>query len=122
MVSSIRCILRDHGGKDMTREESSLSAHLLDREGRVKRWPKKTVEKTLVLQYLRGKLERGRRYTEKEINGILTAWHTFGDHALLRREMFDRHLVNRAPDGSQYWAEENCGYPGPTAGGAGMLL
>lgn len=87
------------------RERSSPFAHLLDREGRVKRWPKKSAEKTYVLQYLTGKLERGRRYREREINEILRTWHAFGDHALLRRELYDRHLVNRTPDGSQYWVE-----------------
>jgi len=30
-------------------------------------------------------------------------WHTFGDWALLRREMYDLDIFHREKDGSTYW-------------------
>lgn len=79
----------------------------LDAEGRVIRWPTRKgdrlVGQKLVVEYLITKFEFGRTYTEREVNDILKQWHTFMDWALLRREMFERKLLNRTLDGRQYW-------------------
>lgn len=77
----------------------------LDDAGKVMRWPKKKADQLDVLKYLRTKFESGRKYTEKEINVILDTWHCFGDRALLRRMMFDLYLLERTPDGREYWIE-----------------
>ena len=82
--------------------ESFLS-RILDENNRVKRWPKKRLEQAQVLAYLQGKLESERKYSEPEINAIINAWHTFNDCALLRREMFTKLLIDRTPDGREYW-------------------
>jgi hypothetical protein len=87
-------------------EEMSKYAPLLDQEGRIKRWPKKATEKQFVLEYLKSKFSSGRRYTEKEINSIIIEWHAFADYALLRRELYDRYLINRTNDGREYWVGE----------------
>lgn len=79
---------------------------LLNQGGQVTRWPTKPKEKTLVTEYLAGKFEVGQRYTEKEVNAILKAWHTFSDWALLRRELYERGFLERTPDGSHYWKKE----------------
>ena len=76
---------------------------LLDTRGRVTRWPKKAREKQFVLEYLLNKLAAGTTYTERQVNDTIDAWHLFGDHALLRREMFDKGLLYRTPDGGSYW-------------------
>lgn len=76
---------------------------LLDEEGRVTRWPKKRDQKQGVLEYLGGKFSVGVEYSEREVNAVIDAWHLFGDHALLRRELFDRGLIERTPDGRRYW-------------------
>ena len=55
-----------------------------------------------VLQYLAGKFAPGRVYTEREVNEVLLAWHTFRDPATLRRELYDFHFLNRTPDGRTY--------------------
>lgn len=36
---------------------------------------------------------------------VLNQHHTFADPALLRREMFERKLINRKRDGSAYWCK-----------------
>jgi hypothetical protein len=86
----------------MTGEGNAVCA-FLDKDGKVTRWPKKKSEKLEVLKYIQGKMERGRNYTEKEINGIIERWHSFHDYALLRRELYDNYLLERTPDGRAYW-------------------
>lgn len=82
-----------------------LLVKFLDKQGRVKDWPstKHMVSQAPVLAYLAEKFEANRQYTEKEINAILNKWATFGDWALLRRELYDAGYLNRKKDGSVYW-------------------
>ena len=80
----------------------------MDNAGRVTQWPSARRGKGLqeiVIEYMAQKFEIGRRYTEREVNDILNASHTFGDAALLRREMYERGYIQRLKDGSAYWRE-----------------
>ena len=77
--------------------------NFLDEEGRLTSWPAKPKKQMLALQLLAGKLEWNRLYSEKEINELLTKFHTFEDAALLRRELYMKHFLHREPDGSAYW-------------------
>ena len=79
----------------------------LDEEGRLKSYPAKRKRQIYALYYLVGKFETGKRYTEKEINEILNKWHTFEDWAMLRRDLYDARFLNRKPDCSEYWLEDN---------------
>lgn len=69
--------------------------------------PAKNKKKLMALYYLASKVEKGRDYTEKEINALLNAWSTFDDLATLRREMYNKYLLDRTDDGHRYRAEEN---------------
>jgi hypothetical protein len=80
---------------------------LFDEKGRVNRWPKKKIEKMEILRYIQRKMEIGKKYSETEINNIIMEWHTFGDYALVRREMYDNYLINRTKDGREYWVENS---------------
>jgi DNA-binding transcriptional ArsR family regulator len=75
----------------------------LDSQARVTTWPAKRQSQELVLAYLVSKFERGREYNEREVNAILNQWHTYGDPATLRRDLYDAKLFDRAPDGTRYW-------------------
>lgn len=77
--------------------------HFLDEEGRLTSWPAKTKKQMSALQYLAKKLEWDRQYTEPEINELLTKFHTFEDPALLRRELYMKHFLDRKTDCSAYW-------------------
>jgi aminoglycoside phosphotransferase (APT) family kinase protein len=81
-------------------------ARFMDDKGRVKTWPGKKEMKLEVLKYISEKFEKGRFYTEKEVNAIIEDWHTFGDYFLLRRGMVDYDLLSRTNSGSRYWKEE----------------
>ncbi|MCA0458319.1 MAG: DUF2087 domain-containing protein [Chloroflexi bacterium] len=80
----------------------SLKNHL-DIDGKLKWWPSKRSKQLLALDYLTTKFEPGKVYSEQEVNDLLNQWHTFGDPALLRRELFDDALLNRQQDGTEYW-------------------
>ena len=85
----------------------------LDENGRLKQYPKKRGLKMLALAYIASKFELGKEYSEEEVNAVIKSWHTFGDWALLRRDLYNNHFFDRLEDGSMYWLE------GPRAGETG---
>jgi hypothetical protein len=87
---------------EQTDDWRELKNHL-DSEGRLILWPSKRTLQGVALDFLAAKLEAGRVYSEKEINALFNHFHTFNDAALLRRELHERGLLNRAKDGSEYW-------------------
>lgn len=74
-----------------------------DRDGRLLSLPARHKKKLLALWYLAGKLEAGRQYAEAELNGLLDVWTCFHDPATLRRELYNKRLLDRTADGSRYW-------------------
>lgn len=74
-----------------------------DQDGRLLSLPAKHRKKLLALWYLSGKLEGRRQYTEAELNELLDAWTRFHDPATLRRELYNKRLLDRTADGSRYW-------------------
>jgi len=89
------------------RDEQPLALRrFLDMRGRVTGRPAKRRDQELVLEYLGSKFERGREYTEREVNEIINSWHTYRDHATIRRELYNARLLDRTPDGARYWRPE----------------
>ena len=78
----------------------------LDTEGKLIRYPPRYKQKMLSLFYLASKFESGKKYTEQEVNELLKEWHTFGDWAMLRRDLFDTFFLGRETDCSLYWLED----------------
>lgn len=76
-----------------------------DEYGKFHSFPGKRQKKkqALILEYLAAKFEKGKKYTEKEVNTILNDHHSFNDPATLRRLMFGKQLINRTVDGRAYW-------------------
>lgn len=77
----------------------------LGQDGKFDRFPGKKQKKkqAAMLQFLAQKFELGKKYSEKEVNGILNQYHSFNDPASLRRLMFGSKLINRTLDGKSYW-------------------
>jgi hypothetical protein len=75
---------------------------LFDEWGRMSRWPHKYSVQRLAMWVLWMQFESRRVYTEREVNAVLKAWHTWGDHVTLRRELINDRLLTRKSDGSQY--------------------
>ncbi|HRX21682.1 MAG TPA: DUF2087 domain-containing protein [Syntrophomonadaceae bacterium] len=75
----------------------------LDESGKIKQMPAKHLVKLMVFEYLAGKFEYEKEYSEQEVNAIISTWHAFGDYFLLRRGLVDNGWLLRLPDGSKYW-------------------
>lgn len=71
-------------------------------EGRLSRWPARRDDQVLALWGLWARIPSRRDFTEQEISLVLRNLHDFGDHALLRRELFESRLVSRTPDCRAY--------------------
>jgi hypothetical protein len=74
-----------------------------DDAGRVVRWPVKFSVQRLILWPLWAQFAARRKYTEREVNQVLKAFNTFGDHVTLRRELINEGMLKRKPDCSEYW-------------------
>ncbi len=76
-----------------------------DTDGKLTRWPHKFAVQRVAMWGLWIRFDAKRKYSEKDVNGVLNAWHLFGDHATLRRELVNMGLLARKPDCSVYWKE-----------------
>lgn len=86
-----------------------LSAHAakaltqFDEHGKLARWPYKFAVQRIAMWALWMRFDAKKRYTEKEVNSVLKAWHSYGDHVTLRRELVNMNLLARKSDCSEYW-------------------
>jgi hypothetical protein len=74
-----------------------------DEAARLVRLPNKYSVQQLATWVMWTRFAARRDYTEKEVNAILNAQHTFGDPATLRRELVNMKLLGRESDCSRYW-------------------
>ena len=86
--------------------------NFLDGDGRLVRFPAKKGMQQEALAYLAGKFQPGVVYTEREVNQLLNQWHTFGDPATLRRELYDNRFLDRDPYGTAYCLADRPGGEG----------
>lgn len=70
--------------------------------GIMTRWPRQTAVQRLCMWVFWAALPANQDMSEKDVNAILQALHSFDDHALLRRSLVDHRLVSRTRDGSVY--------------------
>ncbi len=75
---------------------------LFDAEGRLTRLPVKRSLQLMALWGLWMHFDAKRPYREREVNQILTAWHTFGDYCTLRRDLVTQKLMARTADSAVY--------------------
>jgi predicted transcriptional regulator len=69
--------------------------------GRLKTLPAQRKKLDAILRYVVKSFEPGRRYSEKEVNDILSRFHD--DTASLRRELVGSGLMQREGGGGDYW-------------------
>ncbi len=92
-------------------ERAAKTLKCFDFSGRLTRWPPKLSQQRLAMWVLWMRFDVRRVYTENEVNQVLKAWHGFGDHATLRRELINHQLMTRKSDCSEYrklpqWPDE----------------
>jgi DNA-binding transcriptional ArsR family regulator len=69
--------------------------------GRLKQLPSKQKKLLVVLRWLVTMFEPDRKYTESEVNEIITQVH--GDYAGLRRDLIEFGFMRRERGGGKYW-------------------
>ncbi|MBE9916489.1 metalloregulator ArsR/SmtB family transcription factor [Paenibacillus donghaensis] len=75
------------------RYRESIIKNFFTADGRLKSIPAQLKKKLIVLEYLVSKLEKGRKYSEKEINEFIKGYHE--DFATIRREFIMHHFMFR---------------------------
>ena len=78
----------------------------LNEQGQLISLQAKNQKKLLAIWYLAERIPARRTFTEAEINDAIDDQTTFRDHATLRRELYNHHLLDRTNDGKAYWKEE----------------
>lgn len=69
--------------------------------GRLTRFPSKEKRWLAILRWLATRFEPGRRYSEREVNVVLTDVHA--DYASLRRDLVEFGFMRRERGGGDYW-------------------
>ncbi|WP_083270714.1 DUF2087 domain-containing protein [Bacillus marinisedimentorum] len=73
-------------------------------DGPLHQFPSKEKRKIIVLQHILTHFERGKTYTEKEVNEVLKA--IYPDFVTIRRYLIEYGFMVRNRDGSEYWVKE----------------
>jgi hypothetical protein len=87
-----------NGGKDMmqedqTRMKEAVIKNFFTSEGKLKSLPAQLKKKLIILEHLVSRLEKGRKYNEKEINDFIKTFHE--DFATIRREFIMHQFMFR---------------------------
>jgi hypothetical protein len=83
-------------------EQVNRLARYFDAKGLLANWPAKSSLQEVCLWVLWSRMPSRKKLTEEQLNQHIRANHLFGDHALLRRQLFDRGLISRTADGREY--------------------
>jgi len=81
--------------------DRKVMAAFVDTNGRIKAFPAQEKKYLVLLRYVVKAFEPGVRYSEKQVNEILTRFNE--DTALLRRNLVDYGMMAREKGGSAYW-------------------
>ncbi|MCY7483195.1 metalloregulator ArsR/SmtB family transcription factor [Paenibacillus alvei] len=92
---------RAEGGAEMLNEDhqrmkDSVIRNFISKEGKLKNIPSQLKKKLIVLEHMVSNLEMGRKYSEKEINEFIKAYHE--DFATIRREFIMHQFLYREND------------------------
>jgi len=74
-------------------------------DGRLKVIPSQRKKLEAILRFVVQAFELEKRYSEKQVNAILSGYHD--DTASLRRELIGFSLMRRTDDGTEYWRVDN---------------
>jgi hypothetical protein len=85
--------LRQRDLPGATAEQQRVLRNFVE-HGRLIRLPARHAQLRVILEYVAGLFDSGRRYAEVEVNELLNTLHD--DHAALRRHLVDERLLERA--------------------------
>lgn len=90
-------------GLDLDAYDRKVVDDYTQSDGKLKTIPAQRKKLEAVLRYIVRAFEPGKRYSEKEVNEILSRYHA--DTASLRRELVGYKLMAREGGGGDYWRE-----------------
>ena len=90
-------------GVDVDAYDNKVIADYKRRDGSLKTIPAQRKKLEAVLRHVVQAFEPGKKYTEKQVNKILSGFHE--DTASLRRELVGYGLMKREGRGGDYWRE-----------------
>ena len=70
----------------------------------LRQFPVKEKSKLVILNIIAEQFEPSRKYTEKQVNGIIGA--IYGDYVTIRRYLIDYGFLDRSAGGVEYWVKE----------------
>jgi len=79
--------------EEQIRFKTSVLKNFFTSQGKLKTIPAQLKKKLVVLEFLVSKLEKGRKYEEKEINAFIQTFHD--DYATIRRELIMHQYMFR---------------------------
>jgi predicted transcriptional regulator len=88
---------------DLDAYDSKVIADYTRKDGSLKTIPAQRKKLEAVLRYVVKAFKVGKRYSEKQVNEILSGYHE--DTASLRRELVGFGLMKREGGGGEYWRE-----------------
>lgn len=92
-------------GIDITAYDRKVLEDYLNPQGRLSTLPAQRKKLEAILRRLILEFEPGKRYSEKQVNEILSRFHE--DTATLRRELVGYHLLSREGGGGDYWRTDD---------------
>jgi predicted transcriptional regulator len=88
---------------DLDAYDAKVVADYTRKDGSLKTIPAQRKKLEAVLRYVVKAFKFGKRYSEKQVNEILSGYHE--DTASLRRELVGSGLMKREGGGGEYWRE-----------------
>jgi len=88
---------------DLDAYDAKVVTDYTRKDGSLKTIPAQRKKLEAVLRYVVKAFKVGKRYSEKQVNEILSNYHE--DYASLRRELIDFALMKREGGGREYWRE-----------------
>ena len=88
-------------GENLAQDDLKIVKSYTGSDGRLKQIPTKPKNIRPILKYIYPSFEPGRRYSEKEVNQVLSRFYP--DVTTLRRYLIDYQFLGREMDGSAYW-------------------
>lgn len=92
------------GELDLDAYDRKVLETFTDAAGRITAIPSQNKKFLVLLRYVLEAFEKGKRYSEKEVNLILERYHE--DTALFRRALVDYGYMQREGGGKAYWRVE----------------
>jgi hypothetical protein len=89
-----------------TPAQAAVVRNFVAEDGRLRALPTREAKRLLVLEWVASRFDPGRRYAEKEVNGVL--FGVYDDVASLRRFLVDEGILTR--EAGVYWRDDVAGH------------